>query len=79
MKQRSNFLFSSYPHTDFISSNSISLREKVERERVREIGDGERKDSDKEDRQFDEQASDVLEEEKRIVEEGEGASDPVRC
>ena len=40
---------------------------------------GERKDRDKEDRQFDEQASDVLEAKEWFVEEGEGACDPVRC
>ncbi|MCD7445781.1 hypothetical protein HAX54_000019 [Datura stramonium] len=55
-------------------------REKEERERERERSgrDGERKDNDKEDRQFNEQASDVLEEKEWIVEESEGASDPVR-
>lgn len=40
--------------------------------------DGEGKDCDKKDRQFDEQASDVLKAEEWIAEEGERAGDPVR-
>ncbi|KAK3006623.1 hypothetical protein RJ639_017670 [Escallonia herrerae] len=39
---------------------------------------GEREDSDKEDRQFDEQAGDVLEAAQWAAEEGQGAGDPVR-
>ena len=38
---------------------------------------GERENSDKENRQFDEQASYFLEEKKRTVEESEGARDPL--
>lgn len=40
---------------------------------------GKGEDSDTEDRQLNEPASDVLEEEEWVVEEGQGAGDPLRC
>ena len=53
-------------------------KKKKRKEKLGLERDGEGEDCDKEDRQFDEQASDVFEAEERVVEEGEGAGDSLR-